>query len=171
MVTFKAEIERFAEMGEKTGWTYIFISSTIANEIKENCKKSYRVKGKLDQVPVEGLALVPMGEGDFIISLNATIRKKLKKEKGALLDVSLEEDTTFKIEMPEDLELCLSDDEPELLKSFLKLPKSHQNWYINWLNSAKTEHTRTKRIVRIISAMAKNWDFGTMMREGKPPKA
>jgi len=170
MITFKAEIERFAEMGEKTGWTYIFISAAIANEIKENCKKSYRVKGKLDQIPVEGLALVPMGEGDFIISLNATIRKKLKKEKGAVLDVSLEEDTTFKIEMPEDLELCLSDDEPELLKSFLKLPKSHQNWYINWLNSAKTEPTRTKRIVRIVSAMAKNWDFGTMMREGKPPK-
>lgn len=170
MITFKAEIERFAEMGEKTGWTYIFIPSAIANEIKENCKKSYRVKGKLDQVPIEGLALVPMGEGDFIISLNATIRKKLKKEKGAVIDVSLEEDTTFKIEMPEDLELCLSDDEPELLKSFLKLPKSHQNWYINWLNSAKTEPTRTKRIVRIVSAMAKNWDFGTMMREGKPPK-
>jgi hypothetical protein len=170
MVTFKAEIERFAEMGEKTGWTYIFIPSVIANEIKADCKKSYRVKGKLDQIPVEGLALVPMGEGDFIISLNATLRKKLKKEKGGVVDVSLEEDTTFKIEIPEDLELCLSDDEPELLKSFLKLPKSHQNWYINWLNSAKTEPTRTKRIVRIVSAMAKDWDFGTMMREGKLPK-
>ncbi|NQX39102.1 Bacteriocin-protection, YdeI or OmpD-Associated [Pedobacter steynii] len=170
MITFKAEIERFAEMGEKTGWTYIFIPSALANEIKENCKKSYRVKGTLDQIPFEGLSLIPMGEGDFIISLNATIRKKLKKEKGAVLDVSLEEDTTFKIEMPEDLELCLSDDEPELLKRFLKLPKSHQNWYINWLNSAKTEPTRTKRIVKIVSAMAKNWDFGTMMRDGKPPK-
>ncbi|RQO74543.1 hypothetical protein DBR43_03910 [Pedobacter sp. KBW06] len=171
MVTFKAEIERFAEMGEKTGWTYIFIPSAIANEIKKNCKKSYRVKGKLDQLAVEGLSLIPMGEGDFIISLNAPLRKQLKKEKGALLEVFLEEDKTFKIEMPEDLELCLSDDEPELLKTFLKLPKSHQNWYINWVNSAKTEPTRTKRLVRIVSAMAKNWDFGTMMREGKPPKA
>lgn len=169
MVTFKAEIERFAEMGEKSGWTYIFIPFATANEIKENCKKSYRVKGKLDQVPVEGLALVPMGEGDFIISLNATLRKKLKKEKGGILDVALEEDVAFKIEMPEDLELCLSD-EPLLLKNFLKQPKSHQNWYINWLNSAKTEPTRTKRIVKIVSAMDKDWDFGTMMRDGKPPK-
>ncbi|MNY26257.1 hypothetical protein D3C86_1600940 [compost metagenome] len=110
-----------------------------------------------------------MGEGDFIISLNATLRKKLKKEKGGILDVALEEDTTFKIEMPEDLELCLSD-EPQLLKNFLKQPKSHQNWYINWLNSAKTEPTRTKRIVKIVSAMDKDWDFGTMMRDGKAPK-
>ena len=47
MVTFKAEIERFAEMGEKTGWTYVFIPFAIANEIKADCRKSYRVKGSV----------------------------------------------------------------------------------------------------------------------------
>lgn len=169
MVTFKAEIERFAEMGEKTGWTYVFIPFAIANTIKPDCRKSYRVKGRLDQVEIEGIALVPMGEGNFIIALNGGIRKQLRKDLGGVLELSLEEDTTFKIEMPEDLELCLSD-EPHLLKNFLKQPKSHQNWYINWLNSAKTEPTRTKRIVKIVSAMDKDWDFGTMMRDGKPRK-
>lgn len=169
MVTFKAEIERFAEMGEKTGWTYVFIPFAIANEIKADCRKSYRVKGRLDQVAVEGLALVPMGEGDFIIALNGPLRKKLKKEKGAVLELSLEADLTFEIRMPEDLEACLSD-EPQWLEGFLKLPKSHQNWYINWLNSAKTEATRTKRLVKIVTAMDKDWDFGTMMRDGKPRK-
>lgn len=167
MVTFKAEIERFAEMGEKSGWTYVFIPEAIANEIKADCKKSFRVKGHLDQVEIEGLSLVPMGGGDFIMALNATIRKKLKKELGAILALVLEEDKTFKIEMPEDLELCLAD-EPHLMENFLKQPKSHQNWYINWLNTAKTEPTRTKRIVKIVSAMDKGWDFGTMMRDGKP---
>ncbi|WP_316753382.1 YdeI/OmpD-associated family protein [Pedobacter gandavensis] len=169
MVTFKAEIERFAEMGEKSGWTYVFIPAAIANEIKADCRKSYRVKGTLDQIAVEGLALVPMGEGDFIIALNAALRKKLKKDKGALLELSLEEDLTFKITMPDDLELCLAE-EPHWLEGFLKLPKSHQNWYINWLNAAKTEPTRTKRLVRIVTAMDKDWDFGTMMRDGKPRK-
>jgi len=169
MVTFKAEIERFAEMGEKSGWTYIFISQAIANEIKPDCRKSYRVKGRLDHLEIEGIALVPMGEGNFIMALNGGMRKQIKKDLGGVLEVSLEEDTTFKIEMPEDLELCLSD-EPHLLKNFLKQPKSHQNWYINWLNSAKTEPTRTKRIVKIVSAMDKDWDFGTMMRDGKPRK-
>lgn len=170
MITFKAEIERFSEMGEKTGWTYIFVPFHTANQIKADFRKSYRVKGKLDQVDISGLALVPMGEGDFIIALNSNLRKKLKKEKGAVVEVSIEEDKDFKIEMPEDLELCLTD-EPQLLERFLDLPKSHQNWYINWLNGAKTEPTRTKRLVRIVNAMDKEWDFGTMMREGKPPKA
>ena len=167
MITFKAEIERFNEMGEKSGWTYVFIPQAIANQLKPDCRKSFRVKGKLDHVEIEGLSFVPMGEGNFIMALNAALRKKLRKEKGAVIELSLEEDKTFKIEMPEDLELCLAD-EPHLLKNFLKQPKSHQNWYINWLNTAKTEATRTKRIVKIVSAMDKDWDFGTMMRDGKP---
>lgn len=169
MVTFKAEIERFAEMGEKSGWTYVFIPQTIANEIKPDCRKSFRVKGRLDHFEIEGVSLIPMGEGNFIMALNGGMRKQIRKDLGGVLELSLEEDTTFKIEMPEDLELCLSD-EPHLLKNFLKQPKSHQNWYINWLNSAKTEPTRTKRIVKIVSAMDKDWDFGTMMRDGKPRK-
>ncbi|TDQ10982.1 YdeI/OmpD-associated family protein [Pedobacter metabolipauper] len=171
MVTFKAEIERFNEMGEKTGWSYLFIPKALANEIKADCKKSFRVKGKLDQVPVSGLATVPMGEGDFILALKASLRKQLKKEKGAVVTIELEEDKDFKIEIPEDLELCLSD-EPELMDNFMELPKSHRNWYINWLNSAKTEPTRTKRLVKIVSAMDRNLTFSEMMREGKePPKS
>jgi hypothetical protein len=170
MVEFKAEIERFAEMGEKTGWSYIFIPAALAHQIKEDCKKSFRVKGKLDNVEIGGVATVPMGEGDFIIALKTSLRKQLKKEAGAIVNIQLEEDKDFKIEMPEDLELCLSD-EPELLQAFLKLPKSHQNWFINWLNAAKTESTRTKRLVHIVSAMAKDQSFGEMIREGKTPKS
>jgi uncharacterized protein YdeI (YjbR/CyaY-like superfamily) len=169
MIEFKAEIERFGEMGEKTGWSYLFIPAVLAQQLKENCKKSFRVKGKLDNINIEGLATVPMGEGDFIIALKASLRKQLKKEAGALIHLEIEEDKDFKIEMPQDLELCLSD-EPELLLCFSKLPKSHQNWYINWLNSAKTEPTRTKRIVKIVSAMDRGQTFAEMMREDKPAK-
>jgi hypothetical protein len=169
MIEFKAEIERFAEMGEKTGWSYIFLPAALATSLKENCKKSFRVKGKLDNISIEGVATVPMGDGDFIIALKASLRKQLRKEVGALLTVQIEEDKDFKIDLPEDLELCLSD-EKELLQNFLKLPKSHQNWYINWLNAAKTEATRTKRIVNIVSAMSKGQSFGEMMRDGKSVK-
>jgi len=166
MITFKAEIEKFGEFGEKTSWNYIFIPHALAEQLKPGCRKSFRVKGKLDQIEIRGMATVPMGEGDFIIALKASLRKQLKKEEGGVLLVELEEDKDFKIEIPEDLELCLSD-EPKLLDSFLGMPMSHRNWYINWLNSAKTEPTRTKRLVKIVSAMDRGLDFGEMMREGK----
>jgi hypothetical protein len=169
MITFKAEIERFAEMGEKTGWSYVFIPRALANEIKADCKKSFRVKGKIDDVEIVGMATVPMGEGDFIIALKASLRKQLRKEMGGVVNLELEEDKDFKIEIPEDLELCLSD-EPHLMEGFMKLPMSHRNWYINWLNSAKTEATRTKRLVKIVSAMDRGLTFSEMMREGKEPR-
>jgi hypothetical protein len=166
MVSFKAEIERFASMGEKTGWTYVFIPQAIALQIKPDCRKSFRVKGKLDNVPVEGMAFVPMGEGDFILALNGSLRKQLKKEEGDALNLELEEDKEFKIEMPHDLELCLSD-EKHFIENFLKMPKSHQNYFINWLNTAKTDKTRTKRLAQIVMAMDKKMNFGEMIRAAR----
>lgn len=163
MIVFEAEIERFERMGEKTGWTYVFIPAAIAEQLKPGCKTSFRVKGQLDMITIEGLALVPMGEGNFILTLKAALRKKLHKEEGAKLQLALEEDKEFKIEMPEDLELCLLEDQRHL-QNFLKMPKSHQNYYINWLNSAKTEPTRVKRLTKIVMAMEKQMDFGEMMR-------
>ncbi|PWS33780.1 YdeI/OmpD-associated family protein [Pedobacter paludis] len=169
MIHFKAEIERFDSMGEKTGWSYVFIPANLANQIKPDCKVSFRVKGKIDLVEVLGMAVMPMGEGDFILALKSELRKKLKKEAGASVELSLEEDKDFKIEMPEDLEMCLSDEE-HLMSNFLKQPKSHQNYYINWINQAKTETTRTKRLAMTVTAMHKKQDFGTMMRESKSKK-
>jgi hypothetical protein len=163
MVTFEAEIERYEKMGEKTGWTFVFVPAHIAGQIKSGCKKSYRVKGRLDAIDIRGMALTPMGEGNFIMALKASLRKELGKEEGAILHLALEEDKDFKIEMPADLELCLLE-ERHCMENFMKLPKSHQNYYINWLNTAKTEPTRVKRLTQIVTAMDKQMDFSEMMR-------
>ncbi|WP_443939329.1 YdeI/OmpD-associated family protein [Pedobacter sp. MW01-1-1] len=166
MIHFTAEIEQFDRMGEKTGWRYIFIPAVLANQLKPNCKKSFRVKGKIDDLEIAGIAILPMGEGDFILALKSDVRKQLKKEAGDEIIVSLEEDKDFKIEMPEDLSLCLSDEE-RLMQNFLKQPKSHQNYFINWINQAKTETTRTKRIAMTVQAMDKQMNYGEMIREEK----
>lgn len=163
MIHFKAEIEKFGQMGEKTGWRYVFIPAEIANQLKSDCKVSFRLKGKIDDLAIDGLAAVPMGGGDFIIAINATLRKKIKKEAGANVALWLEEDRDFKIEIPADLEVCLAEDET-LLARFLQQPKSHQNHFIKWINSAKTEPTRTKRLIMTINAMEKQQDYGAMIR-------
>ncbi|WP_316831607.1 YdeI/OmpD-associated family protein [Pedobacter aquatilis] len=169
MIHFKVEIERFEKMGDKTGWSYIFIPNAIADKIKPGCKVSFRVKGKIDEVVISGMATTPMGDGDFIIALRSELRKKLRKEAGANVAVYLEEDKDFKIEMPEDLEICLSEEE-HLINHFLKQSKSHQNYFIKWINEAKTEATRTKRLVMTVRAMDKQQDYGTMIRESRKDK-
>ena len=80
MVRYQTIIKKFAEQGEKTGWTYIEISTEIAQQIYPNHKKSFRVKGKLDAYEFSGVSLLPMGKGAFIMALKAEVRKKIKKK-------------------------------------------------------------------------------------------
>ena len=92
MIRFTVTIHQFGEQGEKTGWTYIEIPADLAEKLKPGNKKSFRVKGKLDQYPIKSVALLPMGGGSFIMALNKTMRKGIGKNKGAMLKVQLEED-------------------------------------------------------------------------------
>ena len=162
MTTFQTILQKFGEKGEKTGWTYIEVSGLIAHEIKPNTKLGFRVKGLIDNFPVKLLALLPMGEGDFIIPINAQIRKGIRKEEGALVILNLEEDTD---ELPQSQELmiCL-EDEPKALEMFFKLPKSHQTYYSKWMDSAKTIETKTKRISMAVQGMLRGMTYPEMLK-------
>src|SRR4249919_3998097 len=89
MIHFTTIISKFDDQGEKTGWTYIKIPAEIAGRLQPGSKKSFRVKGKLDDCEINGISLLPMGDGDFIMALNADLRKAIGKRKGAMLTVQL----------------------------------------------------------------------------------
>lgn len=165
MVCFTACIKKFAQQGEKTGWTYIEIPAVIAKEINPGSGKSFRVKGKLDDLQIEGIALIPMGGGHFIMALNAKMRKCLFKSKGSLLKVYLEKDDK-PLKPSAELMECLND-EPVAQLNFNNLPRSHQNYFSRWIESAKTEATKTKRIAHAVDALTAGIDFGTMLRKIK----
>jgi len=166
MIEFSTMILQFAEQGEKTGWTYIEIPADIAQQMKPGNKKSFRVRGLLDAFPVRGMALMPMGEGNFIMALKAEVRKGIRKNAGAILQVKLEEDTDYKVEMPGELQECF-DFEPEAFEFFNSLAKSHREYFIKWIDGAKTNETRAKRIVNTVNAMLRKWPYNVMMREMK----
>jgi hypothetical protein len=163
MVKFNTLILQFADQGEKTGWSYIEISADIAQQIKPGNKKSFRVKGMLDGLAVNGMALMPMGEGNFIMALKAEVRKGLRKNAGAMLSVQIEEDKDYKVEIPGDLQECF-DFEPGAFDFFNSLPKSHRDYFIKWIEGAKTNETRAKRIVNTMNAMLRKWKYNEMMR-------
>ena len=169
MVQFTTTIKKFNQQGEKTGWTYIELPADLAQDLKPGNKKSFRVKGKLDQYPIEKAALMPMGNGAFILPLNAAMRKGTGKGKGAMLHVQLQEDTQ-EIKPPAELLECLQD-EPEALANYNRLAKSHQHYFTRWITEAKTETTRAKRIALTVNALLKGLDFGTMLRNMKKENA
>ena len=168
MVKFTTTILQFADKGEKTGWTYINIPAKTAQLLKPGNKKSFRVKGLLDDYAIKAIALIPMGGGDFIMSINAAMRKGIKKRKGATLKVQLEVDNK-ELKPPQEFLDCLADD-PDALAFFNTLTKGHQNYFGMWIRAAKTEATKTKRIAQAVTAMARKQDYGTMIRLHKKDK-
>jgi len=162
VVQFNTTILQFAEQGEKTGWTYIKIPFDVAQKLKPGNKKGFRVKGWLDEYPIKMIALLPFGNGDFIMPLNATIRKGIGKRKGAMLKVKVEVDSQSP-KISKELLACLAD-EPKALKVFNEFSPSHKLYFSKWIDGAKTEPTKTKRIAQAISALSRGLDFGQMMR-------
>jgi hypothetical protein len=162
MIKYNTTIQKFDEQGEKTGWTYIVIPAEQAQKLKPGNKKSFRVKGKLDNHAIKQVALLPMGEGDFIMPLNADVRKAIGKRKGAQLQVQLvadDADFQFSKEMME----CLAD-EPKAMANFKKLSGSEQKYFSKWVDSAKTPDTKARRIVQTLDAMLKGHHYGQMIR-------
>ncbi len=167
-VQFTTTILQFGQQGEKTGWTYITVPAKIAQQLKASNKKSFRVKGKLDAHAINAVALLPMGDGNFIMPLNAGMRKSIGKRKGALIKVQLTADDKPLVISPELME-CLAD-EPKALAAFSKMPKSFQHYYSKWIESAKTAPTKAKRIAMAVSSLEKGMNFSEMLRAAKKDK-
>lgn len=168
MVSFTVVLKKFEDQGEKTGWTYIEISPELVARLKPGRKQSFRVKGFLDDYPIQQVSLLPMGGGGFIMAINAAMRKAIGKRQGAMVKLRLEPDeAAFKPDA--ELMACL-EEEPAALAFYQSLAPGHQRYFDNWIRSAKTEPTKTKRIAMTIRAMERHQDYGAMIRESKANK-
>jgi hypothetical protein len=165
MVKFTCTIKKFGEQGEKTGWTYLEVPQDIASQLLPGNKKSFRVRGRLDSFAFNAIALLPAGTGDFIMPLNSDVRKSTGKSKGHQVTVEMEVDNS-PVQISPDLMQCLTD-EPAALAFFNKLPGSHRKYFSNWIESAKTIETKTKRITQAVIACSRGQHYGEMIRSIK----
>lgn len=164
-IMFTAKLSKFGSQGEKTGWTYLTVPSKTAEKLKSGFKRSFRVKGQLDDHNIEYVALIPMGGGDFILPVNAVMRKALRKQYPASVEVILELDES-EMKLCDDLLQCLND-EPAAKKQFQSLARSHQHYYSKWIESSKTEQTRAKRIALAVNTLARKMNYAEMLQSQK----
>lgn len=164
-VKFTALIHRFDTNGEKTGWTYIDVPPDLVQQLKPGIRREFKVKGKLDDHSITRHPLMPMGGGRFILVLNAAIRKSIRKARGAMVDVRLQVDNSAFVFNPDFL-ACL-DDDPAAKTYFTGLTASHQRYFSKWIDDAKTEPTKVKRITMAINALSRNMGFPEMLRASK----
>jgi len=168
MISFNAEILKFGKMGDKTGWTYIEIKQEQAQILFPNNKKSFRVKGTLDEYKIKSVAVLPMGDGEFILPINAEMRKGTRKKECGVLKVKLAFDKDVYI-LDADLVVCLNEDK-DARRAFNALTNSHQNYFSKYIESAKTSATKANRIALTMEAMLKGMSYVEMIRASKELK-
>ncbi|UHG92747.1 YdeI/OmpD-associated family protein [Spirosoma oryzicola] len=167
MFSFTAVLHKFDKKGEKTGWTYIEIPVEVTNGLKPDQKTSFRVTGTLDEFPIRQVALIPMGwsdgfEGTFIMAINATMRRGIRKEVGATVRVVIKTDDS-PVALSADFLACLQDD-TEAHQFFETLPKGHQNYFSKWIDDAKTAETKANRIAKALRGLSMRMGYSEMIR-------
>ena len=71
--------------------------------------------------------------------------------------------------MNEEFLECLAD-EPAALEFFNTLAQGHRRYFSNWIDTAKTNETKTKRIALAITKLKKKMGYGEMIRWNKGKK-
>lgn len=166
-IIIEAELQRYERNGEKTGWTFIEIPQDIAVQMS-SVKRGFRVKGKMDDYAYKQVALVPIKGGNFILPINAQMRKATGKKEGDWLMLEMSLDVS-EIPLSEDLITALSSD-LDAINQFETLTPSHQQYFSKWVESAKTLPTKSDRIAKCLYAMQYKMEYGQMIRHFKKDK-
>jgi hypothetical protein len=148
IINKRYKLERFPGKG---GWTFARIP-----EISQDKSKPFgwvKVKGSIDGYEIKKCHLMPMGNGKLFLPVKADIRQKIKKAEGDYVRVTLFPDDE-PLEIPSEFLVCLKD-EPSSHKFFRSLSESEQNYYIQWVYSAKKEETKVDRLARTVDRLSK----------------
>jgi hypothetical protein len=117
-------------------------------------KTNVPVKATLDGVPYNG-SLMNCGMPNHMLAVLKGVREKIGKGVGDSVDVVVwkdEEERT--IEAPKDLKALVKKE--GLLAGFEKLSYTHRKEYIRWIEDAKKDETRLRRLAKCVE----------MLREG-----
>lgn len=117
-------------------------------------EKYIAVAGAVNGVKMRGL-LVPRGDGQHRLFLDGKLRKAARAGQGDVVTLSLVEDADSReVPIPDEV-LEAFEDEPGALETFHNLTVAQRREMLLWINKAKHEETRAKRIARIVQEMVR----------------
>lgn len=146
LINRKFTLERFPGKG---GWTFVCLP-----EAKPDVKRRFgmvKVKGTIDDFEINQYNLMPMRDGRLFLPIRAEIRKKIKKEAGDTVHITLYPDDT-PIKAPREMIQCLRD-EPAAWKFYQSLTEAEQKAYIDWIYTAKKEETKVERLAKTVNRL------------------
>ena len=97
-------------------------------------------------------SVVRMG-GEFLLGLNREVREGANAEAGDEVDLELQLDTKPReVEVPPALAAALAADS-EALAAFEKLSYTHRKEYTRWVEEAKKDETRERRVAKTLDRL------------------
>jgi len=114
--------------------------------------KRPKVKAMIEGVPYRGL-LTRMGGSNHMLIILKGIREQIGKTFGDEIKVSVELDVEERVVIvPDELKRALKEN-PKAKAVFEKLSFTHQKEYVTWINEAKKEETRSRRITKTMEML------------------
>lgn len=114
-----------------------------------------RVKGTIDGEPFSDCSLMPVKTGERLLAIKRTIRKAIRKEAGASIEIILEQDLSELVVSEELIEAMEAS--PEAKQLFDALAPSYRRNYVYYIEQSKRKETREKRAVDIVLALEKQF--------------
>ena len=147
MKKFKTKLITYDISG---AWTFLTLPFSVEKEY--GTKAQVKVKGTIDGVSYKS-TLLPLGDGKHNLVVKKEIRKKIGKEAGNTVSVTLEKDMTKRVVIvPQDFRNALRSKAAEF---FDGLAPSYKKAYVDWIESAKKEETRQRRITKSVEKLSK----------------
>jgi len=143
---FKAKIQE-ASVGP--GGAYVLFPYDVEEEF--GIRGRIPVKATFNGVPYSG-SLVKYGQPEHMLPMLKDIREKIGKGPGDTVEVVLWKDEDERtIEIPPAFKKQLKGE--GLLAGFEKLSYTHRKEYIRWIDEAKKEETRQRRVAKAIEML------------------
>jgi len=141
-------------IGGKYSWTIAEIPEIVMPKTPFGMLK---VKGKIDDYEFSNVHLMPVGNGHLGLAVRSEIRKKIKKQAGNVVHITLYEDKTPLIIL-EELLLCM-EYEDGILEKFNLYSDGQKKAFVDWINVAKTEQTKIDRIAKTMNMIQNDEQF------------
>ena len=91
--------------------------------------------------------------GEFLLGLNRAVREAAGVEAGDEVDVAIELETAPReVDIPEALAAALTTD-PAAHAAFEKLAFTHRKEFARWVDEAKREETRARRVAKALELL------------------
>lgn len=143
------ELQQFSGKG---GWTYVCFPGLTQE--KHHVSGTLKISGNIDAYEVSNQSLLPMGKGRLMLTVNAAIRKEIKKQAGDIVYIRLYREVAA-LDVDNDFIECLKD-EAEAYKQYEKLSASEKEDLLNWIKAAKGENGKIERIALVVNSFVFN---------------